>query len=315
MNTSAPRLIFAGTPQFAVPSLQRLIAGHAAPIAVFSQPDRPAGRGRKLRPSPVKQCAADAGIPVYQPDSLRTVQAQQQLAALAPDLMIVIAYGLLLPPAVLAIPRLGCINAHASLLPRWRGAAPIQRALMAGDRETGISLMQMAASLDSGPVLAQARCPIEPGMTAGQLHDRLGELAADLLAARLPAILAGQLTAQPQDPQQASYATKLSKSEAELDWRQPAARLARQINAFNPWPVAWTRWHGTVLRLWHARAGIGDSSAAPGTVVQADRDGIRVATGEGLLELLELQLPGRNVLTATAFVNAHALQNQRLGAP
>ncbi len=314
MNTSAPRLIFAGTPEFAVPSLERLLATDYRPVAVYSQPDRPAGRGRKLRPSPVKQCAAAAAIPVYQPDALRSAEAHQQLAALAPDLMIVIAYGLLLPPAVLATPRLGCINAHASLLPRWRGAAPIQRAVMAGDRETGISLMQMEAALDSGPVLAQARCPIETGLTAGELHDRLAALAADLLAARLPAILAGQLQAQPQDSQHATYATKLSKGEAELDWRQPAIPLARRINAFNPWPVAWTRWHGTPLRLWRARASAGVSPAPPGTVTQADRDGILVATGNGLLELLELQLPGRKVLPAAAFINAHALQGHRLGA-
>lgn len=312
MNISAPRLVFAGTSEFAVPSLQRLIAAGHRLLAVYTQPDRPAGRGRRMRPSPVKRCAVAANVPVRQPLSLDTT-VRQQLTALAPDVVIVIAYGLLLPQAVLAIPRLGCINCHASLLPRWRGAAPIQRALLAGDLDTGVTLMQMDAGLDSGPILAQTRCPIEPGLTGGELHDRLALLAADLLLARLPAFLAGQLNGLPQDDQQASYAAKLSKAEAELDWQQPAQRLARQINAFNPWPVAWTRWAGNSLRLWRARALAGTASAAPGTVVRADRQGVVVVTGDGLLELLELQLPGRKVLPAAAFINAHALQGSRLG--
>lgn len=312
MNISAPRLVFAGTSEFAVPSLQRLIAAGHRLLAVYTQPDRPAGRGRRMRSSPVKRCAVAANVPVRQPLSLDTT-VRQQLTALAPDVVIVIAYGLLLPQAVLAIPRLGCINCHASLLPRWRGAAPIQRALLAGDLDTGVTLMQMDAGLDSGPILAQTRCPIEPGLTGGELHDRLALLAADLLLARLPAFLAGQLNGLPQDDQQASYAAKLSKAEAELDWQQPAQRLARQINAFNPWPVAWTRWAGNSLRLWRARALAGTASAAPGTVVRADRQGVVVVTGDGLLELLELQLPGRKVLPAAAFINAHALQGSRLG--
>lgn len=312
MNISAPRLVFAGTSEFAVPSLQRLIAAGHRLLAVYTQPDRPAGRGRRMRPSPVKRCAVAANVPVRQPLSLDTT-VRQQLTALAPDVVIVIAYGLLLPQAVLAIPRLGCINCHASLLPRWRGAAPIQRALLAGDLDTGVTLMQMDAGLDSGPILAQTRCPIEPGLTGGELHDRLALLAADLLLARLPAFLAGQLNGLAQDDQQASYAAKLSKAEAELDWQQPAQRLARQINAFNPWPVAWTRWAGNSLRLWRARALAGTASAAPGTVVRADRQGVVVVTGDGLLELLELQLPGRKVLPAAAFINAHALQGSRLG--
>lgn len=315
MNISAPRLVFAGTPEFAVPSLERLLVAGYVPVAVYTQPDRPAGRGRQLRQSPVKRCARAAGLVVHQPVSLRTATIRHQLSALQPTLMIVIAYGLLLPQAVLDIPRLGCINSHASLLPRWRGAAPIQRALLAGDPATGVSLMQMDAGLDTGPVLAQARCVITPELTGGELHDRLAVLAAELLLQSLPAILAGELTPQLQDEHQATYAAKLDKAEAELDWHRPAAELARRINAFNPWPVAWTRLAGDQLRLWRARAHADASPASPGTVVRADQDGLFVATGAGLVELLELQLPGRRPQPAAAFVNARPLLGRILGQP
>ena len=311
-NTASPRIIFAGTPEFAVPTLQALLA--AAPVqAVYTQPDRPAGRGRRLRPSPVKLAAQAAGIDVYQPRSLRTAEAQQALAALKPDLMIVVAYGLLLPQAVLDIPRLGCVNVHASLLPRWRGAAPIQRALLAGDTETGVTLMQMEASLDTGPMLAQARLPIEPDMTAAQLHDALSSLGAVTLQNYLPALLEKRLTPQAQDERLACYANKISKQEAVLDWRQPALQLERQVRAFNPWPVAQTLWNGQTLRIWLAEALADDTSAPPGQVIRANRDGIYVATGDGILRLQQVQIAGKRPQSGADFINAYRLQDQQLG--
>ncbi len=310
-----PRIVFAGTPEFAVPALRGLIAAGHAPVAVYTQPDRPAGRGRKSRPGPVKQCALEAGIPVYQPATLRNPDNQRRLAELAPDLLIVIAYGLLLPPAVLDIPRLGGVNVHASLLPRWRGAAPIQRALLAGDRETGVCLMQMDTGLDTGPVLAHAVCPIAPGMTGGELHDRLAALGAELLVEQLPALLAGSLTPQAQNDSRATRAAKLSKAEAELDWHRPAVELARQVNAFNPWPVAWTRLDGATLRLWRASALTTSSTASPGTVLRADHEALLVATGKSVLNVLELQAPGRRPLPAAEFLKARPLAGLILGRP
>lgn len=305
------RLVFAGTPAFAVPSLVALRDAGYGLCAIYTQPDRPAGRGRQVCASPVKQQAG--ALPVYQPISLRDATAQQQLAALQPDLLVVVAYGLLLPAAVLTIPRLGCVNIHASLLPRWRGAAPIQRALLAGDTETGVTLMQMAEGLDTGPVLASLPCPIPPGMTGGELHDRLAERGARLLLDSLPALVAGQLIPQPQAESRATYAAKLSKAEARLDWTQPAAVLERQVLAFNPWPVAETRLADQVLRIWRAAALADATTASPGTVVHQDAAGIEVATGAGRLRLTELQLPGRRPLSAAAFGNARYLVGQRLG--
>lgn len=301
-------IVFAGTPDFAVPTLDRLIDAGRRPVAVYTQPDRPAGRGRRPRPSPVKQRAEQAGIPVLQPASLRTPDAQAELAALAPDLLVVVAYGLILPQAVLDIPRLGCVNVHASLLPRWRGAAPIQRALLAGDATTGVTIMQMEAGLDTGPMLARREIPIGAQDTAGDLHDRLAVLGAELLVEVLPDIAAGRLTPVPQDDAAATYADKLSKDEAPLDWQRPAAALARQVRAFNPWPVAETRLAGRILRIWQAEALPGPTAAAPGEIVAAGRDGIDVATAEGVLRLIRLQAPGGRPLPAADFLNGHPLR-------
>ena len=313
MPHSPPRLLFAGTPDFAVPALRLLLASGYSPVAVYTQPDRPAGRGRQLRPSPVKTYALAAGIPVYQPVTLRDAAVQAELAGLAPDLLIVAAYGLLLPPAVLAIPRLGCLNLHASLLPRWRGAAPIQRAILAGDAETGICLMQMEAGLDTGPVYARAAIPIERGMTGGELHDQLATLGAELLQTALPDLLANRLTPEPQDAACAIYAPKLDKAEAELDWNRSALDLERQVLAFNPYPVAQTRLDQQTLRIWRAVADAESSTAPPGTVLREGADGLVVATGAGELRLTELQLPGGKPLPAAAFLNARRLAGRRLG--
>jgi len=311
---AAPRLIFAGTPDFAVPSLRVLLDAGYTVVAVYTQPDRPAGRGRQLRASPIKTLAQAAGVPVYQPATLRDAAAQAALTALQPDLLIVAAYGLILPPAVLAIPRLDCINVHASLLPYWRGAAPIHRALMAGDAETGISLMRMEAGLDTGPVFAQAVVPIERGMTGGELHDALAMLGALTLRATLPELLAGRLTPEPQDDALATYAAKLSKSDLELDWTRPALELERQVLAFNPHPVAQTWLEEYVLRIWRAVAEEEPVAASPGTVLREEPSGVVVATGSGVLRLTEVQLPGGKPMSAAAFLNARQLSGRRLGA-
>ena len=312
--TTLPRLIFAGSPEFAVPSAQSVLAAGYPLAAVYTRPDRPSGRGRQLHPNPIKAWAQSAGIPVLQPFTLRDPAVQAELAALTPDLLIVAAYGLILPPAVLAIPRLGCVNVHASLLPRWRGAAPIQRALLAGDVESGVCIMGMEAGLDTGPVFARAVCPIAVGMTGGELHDRLAVLGAETLRNALPDVLAGRLTSQPQDPTQATYAAKLDKAEAELDWSRSALELERQVLAFNPWPVAQTRLEQQTLRIWRARAEPESSTAPPGTVLRESGDGIAVAAGSGVLRLTEVQLPGGRPLPGAAFLNAHRLIGRQLGA-
>ncbi len=311
---SAPlRTVFAGTPDFAVPALEALAGAPGVElVAVYTQPDRPAGRGRRPAPSPVKRAAAALGVPVRQPESLRGPDAVAALAALTPDLMVVVAYGLILPPAVLAIPRLGCVNLHASLLPRWRGAAPIQWAILAGDPETGVCLMQMDEGLDTGPVLACARTSIGARETAGELHDRLAALGAGLLAERLPALAAGTLRARPQDPARATYAPKIAKTDAELDWSRPAAELDRRVRAFNPRPVAWTRLEGEPLRIWRAEPVAGEAGAAPGTVVRVDGPP-EVATGAGRLRLLEVQPAGGRRMEAAAFARGRALAGRRLG--
>jgi methionyl-tRNA formyltransferase len=282
-----------------------LDSGHAV-VGVYSQPDRPAGRGRKLKPGPVKQLALQYGLPVFQPAGLKDAAEQQALARLEPDLMVVVAYGLLLPQTVLDIPRRGCVNLHASILPRWRGAAPIQRAILAGDRETGVSLMQMEAGLDSGPVLAEVRTPIAADETGGSLHDRLSQLAAGLLARHLDDLDAGRLEPRPQDESRVTYAHKLDKREAAIDWAGDAVQLERQVRAFNPWPVAQAHYRGQALRIWRARAVEGPEGRA-GTVVAFGPQGIDVACGQGCLRLLEVQLPGGKRLDAADFLNARSV--------
>ncbi len=307
-------IVFAGTPDFSVPALDALLASGHQVTAVYTQPDRPAGRGRKLTPSPVKARALEHDLPVYQPVSLKDAQEQQRLADLAPDVMVVVAYGLLLPPAVLAIPRLGCVNIHASLLPRWRGAAPIQRAILAGDQESGVTLMQMEKGLDTGPMLATVRCPIADDDTAQTLHDRLATLGAEALVPTLERLDRGDIVPQPQDDNQACYAAKLDKAEAVLDWQRPAIELERQVRAFNPWPVAQTGFKGEVMRVWQARRLDETHSAPPGTVLRAGKAGIDVAAGSGVLRLLQVQLPGKRPMDAAAFVNARAVDGVVLGA-
>jgi methionyl-tRNA formyltransferase len=299
-------LIFAGTPAFAIPALEALLrAGHVI-RAVYTQPDRPAGRGRKLMASPVKQCAEKHGIEIRQPEKI--AGEKDRLRVDTPDAMIVIAYGLLLPESILAIPRYGCINVHASLLPRWRGAAPIPRAIEAGDADTGVSIMQMEAGLDTGPVLAEARLTIHDNDTAQTLHDRLAQLGADTLVRVLERRARGEIRPQPQDASRACYARKLSKEESALDWTQPAATLHRKIRALVPWPVASTTWRGKSLRLWEAGPLVQKNTpGAPGTVVRADAAGVSVLTGKGVLTITRLQAEGGKILAAGDFLNGHTL--------
>lgn len=304
------RIAYAGTPDFAVPALKALIDSRHEVVAVYTQPDRPAGRGRKLKAGPVKTVAQAAGIPVEQPVSLREAEAQARLAGYAPDLMVVAAYGLILPQAVLDIPRLGCLNIHGSLLPRWRGAAPIQRAILAGDAETGITIMQMDAGLDTGDMLLKRTVPIVPGQTAQMLHDVLAVAGAEALLEAIDGLLAGRLQPEPQDAAQATYAEKLHKEEAEIDWTQPADVLARRVCAFNPWPVAQTRRGGEPLRLWEARAI--DGEGPPGKVVAEGPEGIDIACGRGLLRVTRLQLPGGRPLAARDFLNGRTLAGEVL---
>ncbi|RRU10242.1 methionyl-tRNA formyltransferase [Stenotrophomonas sp. 278] len=298
------RIVFAGTPEFAVASL-RAAARHHEVVAVYTQPDRPAGRGRGLAPSPVKLEAIARGIPVLQPESLKDEAAQQQLRDLQPDLMVVVAYGLILPKAVLAIPTHGCWNVHASLLPRWRGAAPIQRAIQAGDAETGVCLMQMEAGLDTGPVLLRQHTPIQPGELGGQLHDRLAEMGAQVLADGLGLLRAGlKPIAQPQPEAGVTYAHKLDKAEARLDWSADAVALERTVRAFNPWPIAEASLAGERVRIHGAVALADNQGQAPGTLLAAGREGIDIACGQGALRLRVLQREGGKAITAADYLNA-----------
>ncbi|HEU0277100.1 MAG TPA: methionyl-tRNA formyltransferase [Rhodanobacteraceae bacterium] len=302
------RLVFAGTPDFAVPGLAACRAAGAKVVAIYTQPDRPAGRGRRLTASPVKQAALAAGIPVEQPSSLKDVATWQRLRDYAPDLIVVIAYGLILPRAVLALPRLGCWNVHASLLPRWRGAAPVQRALLAGDAETGVCLMQMEAGLDTGPVLLSARASIRGDDTGGSLHDRLAELGADVLGQGLAQVMrGGSLAAVPQTASGATYAHKLDKHEARLDFTQGARELELKVRAFNPWPVAEADLAGERVRVWAANAIPAPDNtprAEPGEVVAASKAGIDLACRDGVLRTTTLQRAGGRAISATDYLNA-----------
>ena len=305
------RIIFAGSPEFAVPPLQTLLRSQHSVVAVLTQPDRPAGRGRQLRPSPVKEAAVAADLPVLQPETLKGADIQHTLAELNADLMVVVAYGLLLPPAVLEMPKRGCVNLHASLLPRWRGASPIQAVVLHGDSHTGVSLMQMDVGLDTGPVYATTALEISPTETAGDLHDRLAVAGAHLLEEYLPGLLAGSLDAQPQPEEGVTYAGIIKKSAGAIDWQCPAVDIERQIRAYSPWPVAYTGYKGNNLRCWQARAEpeAQASGLAPGAVIAADKSGIAVQTGAGILHLLSVQLPGKKRVSAQEFCNAHDLRN------
>ncbi|OAN88384.1 methionyl-tRNA formyltransferase [Marinobacter sp. EhC06] len=297
------RLVFAGTPDFAATALKALIAAGHTIVGVYSQPDRPAGRGRKLQPSPVKQVALDHEIPVFQPETLKTPEAQKQLADLNPDVMIVAAYGLILPKAVLDIPTHGCLNIHASLLPRWRGAAPIQRAIAAGDAETGITIMQMDEGLDTGAMLLKSLTTIDDSDTGGSLHDRLAELGGKAIIKALELLQKGELTGEPQNDDLACYASKLSKTEGHIDWATDATAIERLVRAFNPWPGTYTDLGDQRIRIHEARALVTTSDGPPGTVVQRDREGIDIACGSGTLRITRLQLPGSRAQSVNDLIN------------
>jgi methionyl-tRNA formyltransferase len=304
--TESLRIVFAGTPQFAAEHLKALLDSPHQIVAVYSQPDRPAGRGQKLAASPVKQLAVLHQIPVLQPQTLRDPAAQAELAALAPDLLVVVAYGLILPQAVLDIPRLGCINSHASLLPRWRGAAPIQRAIEAGDPESGVTVMQMEAGLDTGPMLLKVRTPIAADDTGGSLHDRLAGLGPQAVIQAIAGLAAATLMGEVQDDSLATYAHKLNKDEARLDWTRPAVELERLIRAFHPWPICHSTLNGEALKV-HA-AELGEGSGAPGSLLAADKQGLTVACGQGALRLTRLQLPGGKALNFSDLYNSRREQ-------
>ncbi|MCY7313154.1 MAG: methionyl-tRNA formyltransferase [Pseudoxanthomonas sp.] len=298
------KIVFAGTPEFALPSL-RAAAARGEVVAVYTQPDRRAGRGRGLALSPVKREAIALGLPVLQPESLKGELMQDVLRQLAPDLLVVVAYGLILPRKVLQIPRFGCWNVHASLLPRWRGAAPIQRAIEAGDEQTGVCLMQMEAGLDTGPVLLHKSTPIQPAETGGQLHDRLAEMGAQVLADGLGLLRAGMRPLPtPQPVEGVTYAHKLHKDEARLDWNEPAAQLARKVRAFSPWPVAEAQVAGERLRIHGAAALDLDHGQAPGTLLAAGKQGLDIACGSGALRLRVIQREGGKAITAADYLNA-----------
>ena len=311
---SGRRILFAGTPEFALASLRALCDSGDGPLAVYTQPDRPAGRGRKLRPSPVKEYAEEHGIAVRQPEALKGDEIVSEISAFNADLLIVAAYGQILPQGVLDIPKHGCVNVHASLLPRWRGAAPIQAAILAGDQETGISLMQMTAGLDEGPVFARQSIRIGESETAGELHDRLAQLGGEMLCRHLPDIVDGNLDAMPQDDSSMTYAGKIKRSDGAMYWGRTATDLLRQVRAFNPVPGAFFELDGEQVKCWSAE--LADrQSAVPGEVIAAGRDGIEVACGAGALRMLELQRPGRGRVSAAEFENQKPLTGMALGQP
>lgn len=305
MDSSSLRIIFAGTPEFAVPTLQALIGSTHQLLSVYTQPDRPAGRGRRPRPGPIKLLAEENAIPVYQPEALKDKQVIEAIEQQQADIMVVVAYGIILPVAILKLAKYGCLNVHASLLPRWRGAAPIQRAILAGDSETGVTIMQMDKGLDTGGVLKASKVEINDTDSGQTLHDRLSGLGARALLEVVNRIANGNKpTPQSQDEAHASYAHKLEKAEAEIDWAMSARQLDRQIRAFNPWPVAYTYVDNQPLRIWAGRCEEGMTEAEAGTIVSADRTGISVATGDGVITLTEVQPAGKKPMPAGDFVNA-----------
>ena len=308
--TQPLRIVFAGTPEFAAEHLKALLASPHQLLAVYTQPDRPAGRGQKLMPSPVKQLALQHEIAVYQPQTLRDPAAQAELAALKPDLLVVVAYGLILPQVVLDIPRLGCINSHASLLPRWRGAAPIQRAIQAGDAESGVTVMQMEAGLDTGPMLLKISTPISADDTGGSLHDRLAELGPPTVLQAIDGLAGGSLRGEVQNDSLATYAHKLNKDEALLDWSRPAVELERLIRAFNPWPICHSSLNGAPLKVLAAQLVTepGAGRGAPGEILAASKDGLTVACADGALRLTRLQLPGGKALNFADLFNSRREQ-------
>ena len=298
------RIVFAGTPDFAARHLAALLSSQHDVVAVYTQPDRPAGRGKKLTASPVKAIALENDIPVYQPVSLRNEEAQQELAAIDADIMVVVAYGLLLPQEVLDTPRLGCINVHGSILPRWRGAAPIQRSIWAGDTETGVTIMQMDIGLDTGDMLKVATLPIEATDTSATMYEKLAELGPDALIDCLSAIADGTAVAVKQDDEQANYAKKLSKEEALIDWTMDAAAIERCVRAFNPWPMSYFTVAEQNVKVWQTAVEADNQGKAPGTILSADKQGILVATGNGALRLISLQPPGKKAMSAADLLNS-----------
>jgi methionyl-tRNA formyltransferase len=308
------KVAFAGTPEFAVPTLQALAHSRHDLVGVLTQPDRPAGRGRALTPSPVKQLSATLGVPVAQPASLRSEAERAQLASWKADILVVAAYGLILPVAALTLPRLGCINVHASLLPRWRGAAPAQRAILAGDTHTGVTIMQMAAGLDTGPILAQRGFELSGRETSLELLARLAQLGAAVLIETLDPLAAGTVTPAEQSSTGVTYAAKIGKHEAQVDWQRSATEVDRRVRAFNPWPVAQTLYQGQQLRVWDAEpASDHGPGAAPGEVLKLDRDRLLVRCGEGSLAISRLQLPGKRAMSAREFAAGRRLSGMRFG--
>ena len=303
MSTSL-RIIFAGTPDFAARHLDALLTSGHQIVGVFTQPDRPAGRGKKLMPGPVKVLAETHGLPVFQPASLRPEENQKLVADLNADVMVVVAYGLILPKAVLDMPRLGCVNVHGSLLPRWRGAAPIQRALWAGDAETGVTNMKMDVGLDTGDMLYKLACPITAEDTSATLYDKLADLGPQGLIETLQQLADNTATPEVQDEAQVTYAEKLSKEEARIDWSLSAAQLERCIRAFNPWPMSWLMIDEQPVKVWKASVINGNASAEPGTIIDASKNGIQVATGEGILNLESLQPAGKKAMSAQDLLNS-----------